>query len=332
MKYIVYLTVNKINGKIYVGVHKTRTPHQFDGYIGNGLTVGNRKFDACTPFRRAIKKYGMDSFTRHTLMVFENSQEAYDIEEKIVTMEFVKSHKSYNVALGGHSGAKHSTVLAFRYDMTTGNFVGGYGSITEAAEDLNISHTIIGNCIRLKNSAKSAGGYYWNSEKLSNYTPPAYPKIERAYKPSITEKRARVSFTTIEEGTEVFKYELGTGKFIEAYSSINSAMKSLKKGDALSRRVKECLVGNRKRAYGFAWSMEKVDVLKGVISINYPAVEVNQYDSSTGTYIATYESAKHAATSLGKSIRGNITSCLTGKRRTAGGFKWSTSRENKIVI
>ena len=36
IKYIVYLTINKINKKIYVGVHKTIN-NQWDYYIGNGV-------------------------------------------------------------------------------------------------------------------------------------------------------------------------------------------------------------------------------------------------------------------------------------------------------
>ena len=32
MKYIVYLTTNTKNNKIYVGVHGTENPEKFDGY------------------------------------------------------------------------------------------------------------------------------------------------------------------------------------------------------------------------------------------------------------------------------------------------------------
>jgi hypothetical protein len=39
MKYIVYLTTNLVNKKIYVGVHETETPYEFDGYLGDGVTV-----------------------------------------------------------------------------------------------------------------------------------------------------------------------------------------------------------------------------------------------------------------------------------------------------
>ena len=38
-KYIVYCTVNIVNNKIYVGVHKTKDASKFDGYIGNGVYV-----------------------------------------------------------------------------------------------------------------------------------------------------------------------------------------------------------------------------------------------------------------------------------------------------
>ena len=37
MKYIVYLTTNTANKKIYIGVHRTETPYDFDGYLGNGI-------------------------------------------------------------------------------------------------------------------------------------------------------------------------------------------------------------------------------------------------------------------------------------------------------
>ena len=36
LKFIVYLTVNIANKKIYIGVHKTN-PEKFDGYIGCGV-------------------------------------------------------------------------------------------------------------------------------------------------------------------------------------------------------------------------------------------------------------------------------------------------------
>jgi hypothetical protein len=50
---IIYKTINKINGKVYVGVHYTS---KNDGYLGSGIKL-----------LRAVNKYGSDNFERITL-------------------------------------------------------------------------------------------------------------------------------------------------------------------------------------------------------------------------------------------------------------------------
>lgn len=50
---IIYRTVNKVNGKVYVGIHCTSKK---DGYLGSGIKL-----------LRAIKKYGRANFERDTL-------------------------------------------------------------------------------------------------------------------------------------------------------------------------------------------------------------------------------------------------------------------------
>ena len=52
--YTVYKTVNLVNGKYYIGVHKTDNP--YDDYIGSGKLI-----------KRAIKKYGKDSFHKEII-------------------------------------------------------------------------------------------------------------------------------------------------------------------------------------------------------------------------------------------------------------------------
>ena len=101
MKYIVYQVTNKVNGKLYIGVHKTENPDIFDGYIGNGIKIGYSITNPKTAYQYALKKYGYDSFIRTTLKVFDTIEEALDLEAKLVTSEFVKQDNNYNITVGG---------------------------------------------------------------------------------------------------------------------------------------------------------------------------------------------------------------------------------------
>ena len=88
--FIVYLTINlksQINGKnkIYVGVHKTKDPTIFDGYIGCGvvITQPSTYMYPKTAFQYAVKKYGPESFKRETLFIYDTIEEAFKKDYEI---------------------------------------------------------------------------------------------------------------------------------------------------------------------------------------------------------------------------------------------------------
>lgn len=65
MLYFTYQTKNLINGKTYIGVHKTKNIN--DGYIGNGVyrqSCADRevKRKPNIPFLNAVVKYGYNNF------------------------------------------------------------------------------------------------------------------------------------------------------------------------------------------------------------------------------------------------------------------------------
>jgi group I intron endonuclease len=91
MLYILYKTSNKINGKIYIGVHKTEDIN--DGYLGSGKGILD-----------ALKKYNKNDFAREVLYTFESEEEMYKKEAEIVDIEFIKRADTYNQALGGDLG------------------------------------------------------------------------------------------------------------------------------------------------------------------------------------------------------------------------------------
>lgn len=89
--YTVYKTTNLINGKYYIGVHKTSNP--YDDYIGSGKYL-----------KRAIEKYGRENFTKEIIDIFETPEEAFELESQLVTFELIESKESYNLKEGGQGG------------------------------------------------------------------------------------------------------------------------------------------------------------------------------------------------------------------------------------
>lgn len=172
-KYIVYETTNVVNGKIYIGIHKTKDPDKFDGYIGNGVCITQPYTYqySKTAFQCAVKKYGPKNFTRKTLAVFDTEQEASDLEEQIVNEKFLERDDVYNMVLGGLGGCLITQrIKVYQYD-TNGNYLKEYNSFADAALQLNCDYTLISYAVRKKSKAK---GYFWNTDKvdkldLSNY-------------------------------------------------------------------------------------------------------------------------------------------------------------------
>lgn len=167
LKYIVYITINLRNGKIYVGVHKTN-PEVFDGYIGDGIYRMSNVKPERSGFHKAVKKYGYENFKRTTIACFpcteEGMNEAYKLEALIVNKTFLASKSVYNIALGGKGSVNlesKKTIYMFSLD---GKFMEEFESSMDAARKLKLSdnlisaqHAIRNNCLKVANSAF---GYY----------------------------------------------------------------------------------------------------------------------------------------------------------------------------
>uniref|UniRef100_A0A6M3ITA9 GIY-YIG domain-containing protein n=1 Tax=viral metagenome TaxID=1070528 RepID=A0A6M3ITA9_9ZZZZ len=96
MYYLVYKITNNVNGKIYIGVHKTKD--RDDEYLGSGKII-----------IQAIKKYGIEHFIKEILYECSSSKDMYNREAKIVNKEFISRCDTYNVIVGGTGGWKKHT-------------------------------------------------------------------------------------------------------------------------------------------------------------------------------------------------------------------------------
>ena len=100
MNYIIYKTVNLLNGMYYIGCHQTN--NLGDGYLGSGKHL-----------KRAIKKYGAKNFKFEILHLVSSKEEMFELERSIVNETLVNSPMTYNLKIGG-SGGNPGIVGAFK--------------------------------------------------------------------------------------------------------------------------------------------------------------------------------------------------------------------------
>lgn len=91
MYYIIYKVTNKINGKIYIGSHKTKDLN--DNYMGSGKYLVHSQ-----------NLHGLENFEKEILFVFDNPEEMYTKEAEIVNTDFIAEENTYNLKIGGHGG------------------------------------------------------------------------------------------------------------------------------------------------------------------------------------------------------------------------------------
>lgn len=94
--FTVYKVINRLNGKYYIGVHKTENPN--DGYLGSGRAI-----------RAAIKNHGRANFEKIVLFGFADAADAYAKEVEL-THDFHISG-TYNMRRGGVGGFTREVAL-----------------------------------------------------------------------------------------------------------------------------------------------------------------------------------------------------------------------------
>jgi hypothetical protein len=115
-KYTIYKTTNKINNKVYIGMHKTKNP--YDNYMGSGKL-----------FKRAMEKYGETNFIKEVLFIFDTAEEMFSKEKEIVNKLFIESNNTYNIMEGGCGG--------YSYINESGkNLYGQNGDINHGGKNL----------------------------------------------------------------------------------------------------------------------------------------------------------------------------------------------------
>lgn len=349
MKYIVYLTTNLVNKKIYIGVHKTENPYKFDGYIGCGACVNDKHswMFGKYPLHAAIRKYGVKSFTRKTLKVFDKLQDALDLEAWLVDKDFINRPDTYNATIGGGvPPAPDKTIYQYSLD---GTYIREWKSITEASIYYKCSSSAIGRAV-LDNTPSV--GYLWQDYKLdklnisdfkinankipcylynldgtfnkefksitecSEYLNRKIADVSRNCKTgSVLDKKYYVSthkydlFPIPENNLErpVFQYGVD-GKFIKRYENVREARKALN----ITAHIPTSIRANT-LCGGYQWSWKYV---KEMPSKKPKARKVGRY-SLEGELLETYSSIRKA-----KEFCSGSTNALYGRQKQSCGYIW----------
>ena len=155
----IYAHINKINGKIYIGISKDTKNRWQEG----------RGYKNCRYFYYAVQKYGWDMFD-HIILITDLSKELADIAEinLIKKYDTTNSKNGYNLASGG-SGVvlkgKHNplSIPVYQYDLR-GNFIKEWENATIVHQETGIDNYEIGLSAKTP-GARHAGRYLWSYEK-----------------------------------------------------------------------------------------------------------------------------------------------------------------------
>lgn len=284
MKYIVYQTTNIINNKIYIGVHKTKNPEVFDGYIGGGMYVNSPSSyeKPNSPYQYAMKKYGPSKFKRTTLKILDTAEEAYALESKIVDKDFIKRKDTYNAQLGGFSGGFRLNPT-YQFDKN-GKFIKEWDNVMEASEFYGISHTAILNAIKFKGSSI---GFFWSHSKEIN--------IEE--------------YTMGKSGTICYVYSSETGKYISRFNSVTEASRNL---ELTSQEIQRALKGGfRVKNYYFSISLLEEYNGKPKVSIKNKHVFIYNLD---GEFLIETTSTKELLEYLNIKTTNSVTQSIRMER------------------
>ena len=232
-KYTVYIHINKINNKKYIGI--TRQNPMVRWANGEGYRT--------QPFYHAIQEYGWDGFEH--LILYENLtyEEACEIEKELIS-EYDTNDRNYgyNVSKGGEQVIKkygkdvHTNKTVYQYSFL-GDYIQSFKSVVETVDYLGVENihasTNISSCARKNGNHNSAYGFIWSYEYLGEKIEPY--SLSEAYGKS--------------QRIKIYQYDLN-GQFIQAFESITIAANAL---GVSSTSISEALDLPYRKSCEFQW-------------------------------------------------------------------------------
>lgn len=298
--YKIYVHINKINGKRYIGQTKQSLEQRFR--YGEGYKKSPK-------FYGAIRKYGWNGF-EHILLFDELTlEEANKKEEELIKKyDTTNDLNGYNIAYGGDNHVQSEEAIykmkltknknkdnydfykeVFQYDKD-GYLIEKFESLREAERKTGVSRRNISACCN--NKAKSAGGFLWSN----------------IYKEDI-------KYDSLKQ-RQVDRYDKN-GVYIDSFINAQIAGKEL---NIEPSSIYACCNKTRSLAGNYIWKFHN-DKSKVQKYENSLYKKVKQIDRYTLQVIKEYDSVSIASNETG--IRStSISSCCKKRLKTAGNYIW----------
>lgn len=163
MNGFIYKVTNKKNGKVYIGQTIQSIKDRWYRHCGKS---GLSKAELNTHFKRAILKYGKESFTIEVLEEVDSSK--LDEREKYYIKLYDSYNNGYNSTLGGQDGGFKPFKLTEYYDDVIELYKYGF-SLREIGREFNVDKaTIKGILVRNNISLRTTRTYRYSQEDRIN--------------------------------------------------------------------------------------------------------------------------------------------------------------------
>jgi hypothetical protein len=242
-KYIVYLHINKANGKVYVGITHYTNPEL--------RWRGGREYRKNVVFTRAISKYGWEGFSH--IILFRNlpKEAACRIESKLIT-RYRKRNLCYNVADGGQGVSSMNSYIRSKIsESCRGRFIGDSNPMRNLTDEQRKFHSE-----KMKRTWEIKRNLILKNQKEGFKR----AKIEGRYvnkRPTLTAEQKDKIYSAVSKARSVPVLCFSeNGVFIRRYKSLSEANMSFNidiKDSNISRACRDF----NKTAYGYRWRYDK---------------------------------------------------------------------------
>lgn len=300
--FLIYCFTNKINGKKYIGITSRSLKERKNQHIREAYERDNYK-TYNSPFKRAIRKYGIENFEE--VVLEDNLTKEQAIEKEIYYIKEYKTYykylnsNGYNATIGGDLIiCPKDKVL--KIDPISLEIIEVYDSISSAER-------ICGGSVfeAVHDQSKTSNGYIWMYEKDFNKKDKEslYNSIHCLLN-HIVQLDFNKNLIQIWKGSKFVLKELG-------YNQGN---------------ISACCRGKRYHSNGYRWMFfsdwinnidryEKKNTNKKVIQLDMENNEIKIFNSLTEASMETRINIS------------NISTVCRGRAISAGGFKWKYYNE-----